>query len=686
MKRLRPSTIGRKIAVLVIVSVLASIMTVASLLVAYEVNQSIAAKKDELLITSNVYASAVATSLAAGDRLQALSVLSSMTRVPDLLFAAVIDSNGKALASLGSTTFLKSDLITDGDGSAAILYKGVLPVSVDVVRGGSTVGKLVLIANVSVVRRQVLVTLLFTAIAAAIAIAIGIAIAIPIQNRVTAPIVSLTRAMRHVRDSKDYGTKVEHGANDETGVMVEAFNTMLSEIESRDTELEKLAYCDALTGLYNRQYFQFKVSESLARLRQEGRSAALFLLDLDDFKQINDAFGHQMGDNLLIEVAHLLSRGLRDEVKLVRLGGDEFAIIAEDIGSEDEALRLLATFVSELDQPIKLADLETHVSTSVGVALMPRDGSTSDEILRCAELALYSGKRSAQGSVSFFRPSMDTAAREHADLEQGLRRALSNGEFLTFYQPQVDLRSGQIYGFECLLRWNSPQQGMVSPGVFIPVAESSGLIEAIGTWILRDGCRTAQAWLQSGLPPREISVNVSPAQLMQAGFVQTVAEILAETGFPAPLLCLELTESIFIGKSLAKVSQILQDLKKLGVSLALDDFGTGYSSLSYLEKLPFDKIKIDRSFVSGIESDGTKRQFLKGIISLTHTLDRQVVVEGAETEGELAILKTLKADSAQGYVFSPAVREADLAAACARITLALMRHAPASVKKSGKAA
>ena len=652
MKLFKTSRIGKRIASLVAVSVLMSILTIASLLVWFQVRESIENRKSGLRTTGYVYAAAIADPVVNGDSRQATNVLRSIARVPDVLFAAALDSRGQALATMGNATFLQRDIFLEEQGTFALLTKGTLPVAVDIVRGGEPVGRLILIADVRPVRSKLLWTLFATAMAAVIASFIGAAIAFPLQRRITIPILSLIKAMRQIKDARQYTTKVDHKADDETGELVDTFNQMIAEISYRDSALEKLAFFDPLTGLPNRQFFQRQFDEIIGRSSEVELTAALFLLDLDDFKQINDAFGHTAGDALLMNVAAILKKELTGNCKLARLGGDEFVIIAENVSSASEAQMTLAPFIAALYQPIKILEHEIHVSTSVGVAMIPRDGKSSEELMRRADLALYSAKRRGPGLVHFFQPEMDASVKDRTETAQALHQAIVNREFETHYQPQFDLKTGEVYGFESLIRWKHPVRGFIPPDQFIPVAEHTSLIGKIGSWILHDSCSRGRIWLDEGHGEREISVNISVVQLLQADFPKEVKTILRETGFPPYLLCLELTESLFIGKSIGRAKAVLEDLKSLGISLALDDFGTGYSSLSYLEKLPFDKIKIDRSFVSGIETDANKRNLLKGIISLAHTLGRIIIAEGAETAGEVFLLRELRADIVQGYALS----------------------------------
>ncbi len=652
MKKAGTSPIGKRIAALVAFCVLSSIFFISSALVYFQVSDSIISKKESLRETAIIYAAVISENLVSGEKSKALTGLTSISRIPGVLYAAALDSQDHVFASMGNTTFLHSDLMEEDQGFISVMTKGAFPVAVDVVRGGKPVGRLVLIADIRPLRTKLFWTVVITAMAAVGASIFGVLIAIPLQNRITAPIVALTKAMRSIGKSRDYSTKVEHQANDETGELVASFNSMISEIRFRDASLERLAFFDPLTGLSNRQHFHKVFDEFLESIKAGERVAALFLLDLDDFKNINDAFGHSIGDALLMNVAAIIKGEFGGGICIARLGGDEFAIIVEGIGSEGEAQDKLAPLVATLYQPVKILEQDIHVSTSVGIALYPRDGNLPGDLLRRADLALYSAKRQGPAHVHFFHPSMDAMVQEHAEIAQSLRQALAGNEFETYYQPQVNLKTGAISGLESLIRWKHRERGYVSPSVFVPIAESAGLISGIGNWVLQDSCRKGRAWLEEGNEPREISVNISVAQVLRADFLQDVQKVLEQSGFPAGLLCLEITESLFIGKTVGRVRAMLDKLKRLGVKLALDDFGTGYSSLSYLEKLPFDKLKIDRAFVSGIEADRKKRELLKGIITLAHTIGMEVVAEGAETLAELEVLMELNADHAQGYVLS----------------------------------
>ena len=436
----------------------------------------------------------------------------------------------------------------------------------------------------------------------------------------------------------------------------------ISERKQAEEQLQKLAYYDPLTGLANRALFRREMDSALARSARGSGGGALLLLDLDRFKEVNDSLGHPAGDELLVKVAHLLAREIDKGHFLARLGGDEFAILALD--SDHVAVaRLAARIVTAVSGSIVLELGEAAIGTSVGIAMIPHDGASSSDLLRSADLALYRAKEDGRGCYAFFKPDMNVVVQHKIMLARDLRSAMhENGGLAVHYQPQVDLATGRVAGYEALMRWQHPVRGAIPPSVFIPIAESSRLIAELGFWILREAAVQAKAWLDAGEPPREIAVNVSAAQIWHTDLVSEVASVLSTTGLPAHLLCLELTESLLADHAEDRVRSVLKALKGLGVTLALDDFGTGYSSLGYLTQLPFDKLKVDRVFIHGTAGSTRSRELLKGIIALGRGLGMTVHGEGAETVEEVSILKELGCDLVQGYFFArPSVADDALA-------------------------
>ena len=666
------SRIGRRIVALVLVSVTLSTMTLTGTFLGLQLRDSIASRRAAIQATGYVFASAIADQVAAGNQVGILNALRSIRRVPDVRQVIAMDGAGREIASLGSASMLESDIVGEKTGWFSVLTRGWFPVMTEIVKAGKPVGRLLIIADVSNLRNQVAQAAIVTLFAALVAGGLGVAAAVRLQRRITRPIASLTRAMTHIRSARDYSLKVEHESDDETGVLVDAFNGMISEIGYRDESMRRLAHFDPLTGLANRGAFQRHFESVLSA----NTASALFLLDLDQFKSVNDSYGHSAGDSLLMDVAARFKAECPENLFLVRLGGDEFAVVATGVATESEAQTVLAPLIASLLRPVDIFGREILIGASVGVAMIPRDGNSTADLLRRADLALYHAKREGRGRVVFYRPWLDEDMQLRAVLALDLRQAIELGQLEAHYQPQVNIQTGEVDGFESLLRWTHPVHGEVSPSKFIPIAESNGLICSLGHWILRESCRQTKAWIDEGFNIRKISVNVSIAQIRQARFELEVEEILLETRLPPSVLCLEITESLFADTSLGRVRTVLESLKGVGVKLAIDDFGTGYSSLSYLDGLPFDELKIDRAFVGGIGGNVSKHRLLKGMIELSHALDLSVIAEGAETDDEVAILRGMGAEHVQGYVFSRPVAAAEVPA--------VMRSLKASYSKQLK--
>ena len=443
-------------------------------------------------------------------------------------------------------------------------------------------------------------------------------------------------------------------AEEVDGKVVGVIGTMQDVTDRKDAQrqLEHLAYTDPLTGLANRALFKTSLATMIEGCRREGRTGALLLIDLDHFKEVNDSLGHAAGDELLGRVARILRSQLGASAFIARLGGDEFAVLLERVPAGADLSGVAEDLIAAMTGPIELANGEAFVSATVGIANLPEDGASAEQAMRNADLALYMAKAAGRSRSMVFEPAYAQAVDQRLDLAKHLRHAVQEGALEAHYQPQVELHSGRVVGFEALLRWHHPERGPVPPSEFIPVAESCGLIVDLGLWVLRESCRQGRAWLDAGLPARTVSVNVSPAQFWNMDFETAVSAVLAETGLPPALLCLELTESLFVDQSEHRISRTLTALSALGVRLALDDFGSGYSSLGYLTRLPFDRLKVDRSFVDGIATRPDKRKLLGGIIALSRGLGMTVIAEGAERPAEVDVLAQLGCDIVQGYVFS----------------------------------
>jgi diguanylate cyclase (GGDEF)-like protein len=413
-----------------------------------------------------------------------------------------------------------------------------------------------------------------------------------------------------------------------------------------------LAYYDSLTGLPNRSLFMEHLRQSLRRAHRDEHRVAICLLDLDEFKQINDTLGHNAGDQLLKIVAQRLTERLRSGT-VARIGGDEFAFCLTDFSGVDSPARVAQGLLSEITRPYTLRDQEVFITASVGIAIYPADGKELETVVKNADTAMYHAKRGGRSNYQFYTPSMNATAIQRLAMENALRKSIELDQLRAFYQPVVDVQTREILGAEALLRWVHPEFGMVSPSEFIPLAEESGLIIEIGEWVLREACTQARAWHDSGHQIFSMSVNVSGRQFKDGGFLDTVGRVLSDTGLSPQALTLELTESLLL--DIEAVTITLGRLRGLGVRIAIDDFGTGFSSLGYLKHFPLDALKIDQLFIRNLATDSDDSAIADAIITLAHSLKLQVVAEGVETEQQLAHLRQTSCDTAQGFLFSEPV-------------------------------
>jgi diguanylate cyclase (GGDEF)-like protein/PAS domain S-box-containing protein len=427
-----------------------------------------------------------------------------------------------------------------------------------------------------------------------------------------------------------------------------------------EESLRHQATHDELTGLPNRWLFDFQLQQTLGQAQRDGRQVAVLFLDLDDFKLVNDSFGHGAGDELLVQVGTRLRAALRNTDMLARLGGDEFGILLTDMDGPSEAVQVAGKLLTVLDATYRLSGSEVYVGGSIGVALYPDDAQDSQNLLRYADMAMYQAKQAGRGAYACYSPQLDRRAHESMQLHMRLKEAIQQRKLRLLYQPQVDVVSGQIVGAEALLRWHDEVLGDVSPARFVPIAETTGLILPLSDWVLESACRQIGCWHRAGLA-LTVAVNFSAQQFRQRDLAERVAEVLLRTGAPAGLLQVEITESVAMSQPVQAREQI-DALVALGCSVALDDFGTGYSSLAYLKALPVSKLKIDRGFIKDIPYDQSDVMITRSIIALAHGMGMTLVAEGVETEVQRAFLRQHGCETYQGWLFAPALEAPDMTA------------------------
>ncbi len=452
-----------------------------------------------------------------------------------------------------------------------------------------------------------------------------------------------------------HGPAGEEAGPDERKVLETARRLAVVAIEQRQLtdELAYQALHDALTGLPNRSLLERRLDQTLAEARRHNWQLAVLFIDLDRFKQINDTLGHALGDQVLQRVARRLEGCLRKSDCLARMGGDEFTVLLAELADSRDALRVAEKLLASFGEPFHIEGRDLFLTCSIGISLYPRDGKDAVTLQRKADTAMYRAKNRGKNSCEFFAPEFGVAVLERLEIENSLRRALDNQELYLYYQPQMDA-GGKLAGFEALLAWNHPKLGLTSPAQFIPVAEESGMIVPIGSWVLAEACRQGAVWQHSGCPRARVAVNVSATQFSRMDFTQTVTEALSASGLDPSLLELELTEGVVVRDLEGSIRQ-MERLRALGVGISLDDFGTGYSSLSYLRRLPIDALKIDQSFLQEIDREPNTISLVKAIITLAHGLRLNVVAEGVENQAQLKALRNAGCDLFQGYLLGEPV-------------------------------
>jgi diguanylate cyclase len=426
----------------------------------------------------------------------------------------------------------------------------------------------------------------------------------------------------------------------------------ITEKKKSEVQIQKMAYYDSLTGLPNRMLFLDRLKTAIARTARDNSKLAVLFLDLDHFKKVNDTLGHSWGDQLLVQVSQRLTKYVRTCDTIARLGGDEFILVVSELSKEIHAAQVARTLIESLNPIFDIRSHKIHITTSIGIAIFPNDGSSVESLIKNADMAMYSSKSAGPNGYKFFSSDMDDKAHERMRMEESIRNAFEQNEFFLEYQPIINLYNGTVSAAEALLRWNSPTLGRIMPGQFIPVAEDTGIIILLGEWVLRTACRMIKRLQDIGANTVRISVNVSSRQIERQNFNEVINKTLQETGAEPSKLEIELTESSLLKFAASNITDMV-DLHKSGVAIAIDDFGTGYSSMSYIKNFPIDRIKIDRSFVKDIATNINDQAIVEAIIAMSQKLGYKNIAEGVETKEQLNFLKEHECSEIQGYYFYP---------------------------------
>jgi diguanylate cyclase (GGDEF)-like protein len=654
MRLLRANTFAHKMTLM---ALLASSMALGTLMAAFLVFDNISSHsqlQNRLFTLADVVGQNSTAALNFNDSTAAVEVLEALHAEPPVMSACLYDVSNHLFAQYrrqGETQDCPADLprIAPAGRSFSSVIRPVL-------RHGELVGTLFLSSDLQDLEKRRIGLLQVAAALLFMALAVAWGAASVLQRRISKPVSDLARAMHNVTVEQDFDSRVEVSGNDEIGQLGTGFNRMLSELQKREdakrnaeAQLQYQALNDALTGLPNRRLFSDRLSQTLALARRESQLLALLYIDLDGFKLVNDSLGHSLGDALLVEVAARLQSRVRQSDTLARLGGDEFTVILGKLHARKDAELVAKSLLEVLATPFTINNHQLTIGASIGISVFPENASDATQLLQQADSAMYAAKREGKNRAMYFTAELGESVRERLSLENQLRSALARGEITLHYQPEFDVVSGRLMRFEALARWTHPTLGVISPAKFIPVAEESGLIVPLGAYIMELACAEAVKWQALASYPIQVAVNVSSIQFRRDQFVEEVVAVLKRTGLKPELLQLELTESIMLS-GMYHASETMKRLKELGLSLAIDDFGTGYSCLSYLPSLPFDALKIDRSFIRelGLKPEG--EAMVHSLITLAKNIGLRVIVEGVEKPEQLELIRMFGGHDIQGYL------------------------------------
>ena len=633
---------------------------------------------ESLLIQARMVASNTTAALVFGDAKAAEDVLQAFSESSDVQLASIYSVDGKLLARYIKQGLAEEvtehNLLGNYDRSGGVktlthdtgfLLKNKIDIAHDIDLENEMIGRLYIKADISHLIDDVIDYLYYTTMMALIGLGLASLLLLKLKSSVTRPLQELAEVMDTVIRNDDYSIRAKDNDIDEIGTLAKYFNKMLTHIQVNDEKLahelsernkaqkhlDKLAYYDVITDLPNRHFFHDHLNNAVARSIDSGRTLALLFLDLDDFKVINDTLGHKMGDLLLKQASARLSNVLREDDYICRVGGDEFAIVLEDV-TEIESVPLVAEkCIRALSNPFVFEDRKFFIGVSIGVSICPDDAVNANVLLVNADMAMYEAKLHGKNNYQFFSSEINDVYSRKYQLQSDLRLAIKHNQLELYYQPQVSAKDESFVGVEALMRWNHPEKGIISPDEFIPIAEETGLIQSMGQWLIQTACHHGRQLVNSGLSDVTVAINISGLQIRDIGFTDVVSLALKHAGLEPRHLELELTESTLMNDGECVIDN-LNRLQSLGVHIAIDDFGTGYSSMSYLKRFPINKLKIDRSFISGLPRSSEDVAITHAIIAMAHGLNLGVIAEGVETQAQAECLRAYNCDVFQGYYYA----------------------------------
>ena len=630
---------------------------------------------ESLQVQAKMVAENTAVALMFKDQKGAKEVLQAFAASSNVNTAILYDAMGDIFASYRKPGFVISvndiDKSQIPDGTRAYLHEGsaVLNSNINIAQKihfeGESIGSLFIQADISGLYDDIINYLVYTASVALLGLALASLLLLKLSKSITRPLQQLTGLMGSVIQENDYSIRVKNNSDDEIGVLSQGFNKMLAHIQVNDEQLafelserykaeehlDKLAYYDVTTDLPNRHFFHKQLDSAVERAITTKQKMVLLFLDLDNFKIVNDTAGHKIGDLLLKQASSRLSNVLRKNDYICRIGGDEFAIIIENVNNINNVSIVTKKCIESLSNPFIFDEHKFFIGVSIGVSICPDDTITANDLLVNADMAMYEAKIRGKNNYQYFNQEMNEVHSHKYQLESDLRHAVQKNQMELYYQPQVNADNDSLAGFEVLMRWNHPEQGMIKPSEFIPIAEETGLISPLGKWLINTACQHGKQLIASGLENITIGINISAIQLRENTFVDDVTNALKSSGLDPASLEIELTESILMDDSELVIKKVNQ-LKSLGIHIAIDDFGTGFSSMSYLKSFPVSKLKIDKSFISGLPKSSEDMAIVRAIIAMAHGLNINVIAEGVERSDQAELLRHYDCDMFQGYYYA----------------------------------